>query len=223
MLLERLSAHDASVLAPAMETVGLALRQPIEQANEQITHAYFPLSGIISIVARSGDEQVEAGIVGREGMTGTAIVLGNHRSPNDAFVQGAGAAVRVDADALRAALEASASLRQLMQRFAHVFMMQVTQTALANARGTLSERLARWLLMAHDRHDNDELQLTHEFVAIMLAVRRPGVTTALHELEGKHLIRSSRGAIRVIDRKGLEQHAGATYGVAEAEYKRLIG
>jgi CRP-like cAMP-binding protein len=114
-------------------------------------------------------------------------------------------------------------LRVHLQRFAQVFMTQVAQTALANGRAKIGERLARWLLMAHDRLDDEELRLTHEFIAVMLGVRRPGVTDALNELEGKGLIRSTRGAIRVVNRAGLEAIAGATYGVPESEYRRLIG
>ncbi|QGZ95448.1 hypothetical protein DSM104635_02297 [Terricaulis silvestris] len=156
-------------------------------------------------------------------MSGLAIVMSNHRSPNDAFVQLAGRAVRITSDDLREVLSQSTAFRQLAQRFVQVFMAQVAQTALANGRAKIEERLARWLLMAQDRLDDSNLTLTHEFIALMLGVRRPGVTDALNDLEGKGLIRSSRGALRIIDRHGLEATAGGIYGVPEAEYKRLIG
>jgi CRP-like cAMP-binding protein len=195
----------------------------LEPANTTIENVYFPLSGIVSVVAKSGAEQIEAGVIGREGMTGAAVVMGNHRSPNEVYVQVAGSGLRIEADKLRAALDASESLRLLAQKFVQVFIAQVTQTALANGRAKLDERLARWLLMAHDRHDDDHLLLTHEFVALMLGVRRPGVTDALHELEGRGLLRATRGVIRILNRKGLEELAGSAYGVPEAEYKRLIG
>ncbi|WP_228445664.1 Crp/Fnr family transcriptional regulator [Terricaulis silvestris] len=149
--------------------------------------------------------------------------MSNHRSPNDAFVQLAGRAVRITSDDLREVLSQSTAFRQLAQRFVQVFMAQVAQTALANGRAKIEERLARWLLMAQDRLDDSNLTLTHEFIALMLGVRRPGVTDALNDLEGKGLIRSSRGALRIIDRHGLEATAGGIYGVPEAEYKRLIG
>jgi CRP-like cAMP-binding protein len=103
------------------------------------------------------------------------------------------------------------------------FMVQVAQTAVANARTPAEERLARWLLMYHDRQDGDDLPVTHEFLSIMLGVRRPTVTVAIHTLEGAGLIRARRGHIRVIDRGRLEEAAGQTYGPAEAEYERLIG
>jgi CRP-like cAMP-binding protein len=202
--------------------VELDLRQSIEQAHKPIKHVYFPESGIISIVAKSADDQIEAGLIGWEGMSGAAVVLGNHRSPNDAYVQMAGSAHRIDAKRLRAALDVSKSLRQRLQRCAHVFMVQIAQTAFANGKSRIDERLARWLLMVHDRQDGDELSLTHEFIAVMLGVRRSGVTDALHELEGKDLIRASRGVIRIIKRKGLVALAGGIYGVPEAEYERLM-
>lgn len=223
-LLAALPDADWQVVGARLEAAELQHRQMIEAANQTIEHVYFPTYGIISIVAKSpGGEQIEAGVVGREGMTGFAIVMSNHRSPNDAFVQVAGTAVRMSADALRESLRDSPGFRQLAQRFVQVFMAQIAQTALANGRAKIEERLARWLLMAQDRLDEGGLQLTHEFIALMLGVRRPGVTEAINDLEGKGLVRSTRGAIRVIDREGLEAATGGTYGVPEAEYKRLIG
>jgi CRP-like cAMP-binding protein len=107
--------------------------------------------------------------------------------------------------------------------YVQAFMSQTAQTALTNGRAKLEERLARWILMAHDRTDGDTLDLTHEFLALMLGVRRPGVTIAMHFLEGAGLIRSTRRAILIVDRDGLEQHADGSYGVPEAEYERLLG
>lgn len=222
-LLLALSKADRALLSPALELVELELRQPIEAANTPIAHVFFPESGIISVVARSADNRIEAGIIGREGMSGTAVLLGNHRSPNDAYVQMVGAAHRISAKRLRNALDASKTLRQIFQRFAHVFMVQIAQTAVANGKTRIDARLARWLLMAHDRGDTNDLSLTHEFIAVMLGVRRAGVTEALHELEGKRLIRAHRGVIQIVSRKGLISLAGGIYGVPEAEYKRLMG
>ncbi len=222
-LLKSLSAADRALLEGELERVELKLRETLETANTPISHAYFPESGIISIVAKSRDDHIETGVIGREGMTGAAVVMGNHRSPNDAIVQVAGSAHRIEADQLRSAMDASASLRQTLQRFTHVFMVQVSQTALASGRGKIAERLARWLLMVHDRSDDDEIRLTHEFIAVMLGVRRPGVTDALNEMEGGGLIRTTRATIQIADRRGLLRIAGAAYGVPEAEYERLLG
>ena len=222
-LLLAMSKSDRGLLAPSLTAVDLKRGQSIEQANTAIEHVYFPESGIISVVATSADHRIEAGVVGREGMSGTAVVMGNHRSPNDAFVQIAGRAHRLTAKRLRAALEQSNSLRRLLQHYAHVFMVQITQTALANGKANIEVRLARWLLMAQDRHGADQLPLTHDFIAVMLGVRRPGVTTALHDLEAKGLIRCDRAAVHVLKRKALMRVAGSAYGVPEAEYERLLG
>lgn len=223
-LLCALSKDDRALLAPHLEAVTLDLRQALEAPNEAIEHVYFPEAGIISIVAKTtGGREIEAGIVGREGMTGLPVVLGNHRSPHDTYVQAPGSGVRISADELRSAIAASTTLHHSMLRFAQVFMTQVSQTALANGRAKIEERLARWLLMAQDRLDSDDVSLTHEFLALMLGVRRPGVTDAMHVLESKGFVRSGRGAIKILDRKGLERVAGGSYGVPEAEYERLMG
>lgn len=221
-LLHGLSKVDRGLISPWLEAVELKLGQAIEEANTPISHVYFLEQGIISVAAKSSGGQIQAGLIGREGMTGTAILLGNHRSPNDASVQMAGSAQRMSAKQLRVALETSKSLRQRFQRFSHVFMVQIAQTALAASKTRLNIRLARWLLMVHDRQDADELALTHELVAVVLGVRRSGVTDALHELESNGLIRASRGVIRIVNRRGLIALAGGTYGVPEAEYQRLM-
>ena len=134
-----------------------------------------------------------------------------------------GRGYRIAAEALRRAIDTSASLRGLLLRYAHTFLVQTAQTALANAGAPAEERLARWLLMYHDRQDGDDLSVTHEFLSLMLGVRRPTVTVAIHTLEGAGLIRARRGRIRVLNRAGLEEAAGEAYGPAEAEYERLIG
>jgi CRP-like cAMP-binding protein len=131
--------------------------------------------------------------------------------------------MRIEAAALQGALEASATLRILLLRHVHAFMVRANQTALTNGHGRMVERLARWILMSHDRFKGDELAVTHEFVALMLGVRRQGVTVALHVLEGMGLIRSTRAHIRVLNRKGLIELASGSYGKCEAEYERLIG
>jgi CRP-like cAMP-binding protein len=120
-------------------------------------------------------------------------------------------------------MEASPSLRRLLVHYAHTVWVQTAHTALSNGRFTTNERLARWILMSHDRLDGDDVPLTHEFLALMLGVRRAGVTTSLHILEGEHMIRATRGNITVRDRAKLLAMAGDSYGVPEAEYHRIIG
>jgi CRP-like cAMP-binding protein len=222
-ILQALSKEDLAFLTPHLTPVGLASREEIERHNRPIKAIVFPESGIISVVARGAhNKQIEAGIIGREGMTGLMVVLGDDRSPHSTYVQIAGKGHRIQSDDLRKATRESATLHNVMLRFAQAFMIQSTHTAISNGNAKLEERLARWLLMAHDRVDGDELPLIHEFLALMLAVRRPGVTVAVHSLEKQGLIQAGRGLITVIDRKGLEEIANGSYGVPEAEYKRLM-
>jgi len=117
----------------------------------------------------------------------------------------------------------SSTLQPLLLLYAHTFLVQVTQTAKANARSSLDERLARWLLMAHDRLDTDDLDITHEFLSVMLGVRRSGVTVALNLLENSALISINRGVVTIVDRKGLRAAANGAYGVSEAEFDRVFG
>jgi CRP-like cAMP-binding protein len=207
-----------------LEPVTLKFRQRLESANKKIKNAYFPSRGIASVVAigRAGRRQAEVAIVGREGMTGLAIVLGADSSPNDTFIQMAGDGQCIAAADLRRLMDTSATLRACLLRYAHVFSVQGVHTALANARGKLEERLARWLLMAHDRINGDDLVLTHEFLALMLGVRRAGVTGALRHLQGLGLISMARGSIGILDRDGLMKSANGLYGAPEAEFDRLF-
>jgi CRP-like cAMP-binding protein len=165
---------------------------------------------------------IEIGIIGKEGMTGLQVVLGNDRSPYETFIQIPGNGLRIEAEKLRAAMDKSRSMQQLLLRYVQVFMIQTSQTALSNAAALLSQRLARWLLMCEDRLNTKHIPLTHEFLAMMLGVQRSGVTIALGELENRDLIRGKRGLITILDRPTLEKMTNGSYGVAEAEYKRRL-
>jgi CRP-like cAMP-binding protein len=222
-LLASLSAADFKLVEPSLKLVNLALRKSLEKSNRRIDAAYFPESGFASVVAIQGGKEVEVGLIGREGMTGLPIVLGNHRSPHATYMQAAGKGKCIPATDLRKATEASPSLRKSLFKYVQAFSVQTTHTAISNAQARLDIRLARWLLMAHDRIGDDTLPLTHEFLSLMLAVRRAGVTTVLNALRKNGLISYQRGEITVLDRKGLERLAGEAYGVPEAEYRRLIG
>jgi CRP-like cAMP-binding protein len=181
-------------------------------------------SGMASIVAKMArGRDIEVGVIGREGVTGSAIVQGDEQSPHHTFVQLEGAAIRLGASEFRTALSQSGSMLAVLNLYARALGIQVSATALANGRSKLEERLARWLLMVHDRMDGDRFGLTHEFLAVMLGVRRPGVTVALHILEGKGLIRSNRAEIIIVDREGLIVLADGAYGIPEREYERILG
>jgi CRP-like cAMP-binding protein len=223
-LLASLSTEDFDLLEPHLEVVTLGLRKSLERPNRRIDAVYFPEAGFASVVAvQSSGKEVEVGLIGREGMTGLPIVFGDHRSPHATYIQAPGTGTFMPATELRKAFQSSPSLRDSLLKFVQAFGVQTTHTAICNARSKLDVRLARWLLMAHDRIGEDTLRLTHEFLSLMLGVRRAGVTDALHGLREQGLISYGRGLITVENRKGMERKAGAAYGVPEAEYRRLIG
>ncbi len=211
-ILARLSARDFAALRPHLEAIELPLRKSLEARSKRIDSVYFVERGFASVVADgSGKRAIEVGIIGREGMTGLAVVLGKDRATHDTYIQAAGAGQRISARDLRREIDASASLQQALLGYVHDFLVQTSQTALANGRSKIEERLARWLLMAHDRLDADEMPLTHEFLAIMLGVRRPGVTLALQELERQGVVSTRRGFVTILDREALEENANSTY------------
>ena len=222
-LLASISTNDFDLLEPHLESVTLGIRKSLEKPNKRIEAVYFPESGFASVVAVQRGKQVEVGLIGREGMTGLPIVLGNHRSPHSTYVQAAGEGKCMPSKELRNATRSSLSLRDSLLKYVQAFGVQTTHTAISNAQSRIDVRLARWLLMAHDRIGDDTLPLTHEFLSLMLAVRRPGVTDALNALRKLGLISYQRGQIKVRDRKGIERMAGEAYGTPEAEYRRLIG
>jgi CRP-like cAMP-binding protein len=222
-LLSKMGAYDFALLAPHLEMVALKERQIVEVPGKPITHVYFIETGIVSVVAvNAEDHRIEVGVIGKEGMSGVPLVFGDDRAQHSAYMQIGGSGRRIPAAAFLDAMAQSASLRALMLKSAQGFMIQTAHTALANGRAKLEERLARWLLMAHDRLDSDAVPLTHEFLAVMLGVRRAGVTVALHSFERRGFIATRRGQLTLIDRAGIEQVAGSFYGIPEAELKRLM-
>jgi CRP-like cAMP-binding protein len=218
-----MAPEDFARVGPHLEPIALPRGRVLIEPNQPIEHVIFPESGVASVVALGSDHRpVEIGIVGREGLVGPSVVLGVDRTPHQSFFQMEGAGYRVAIPHMIRAFEASPSLHDLLLRYIHVLMVQTAATAMSNGDSVLSERMARWLLMCHDRVDGDELALTHEFLSLMLAVRRPGVTEAIHLLEGTGIIKARRAHITILDRERLEETAGDSYGVPEAEYERLI-
>ncbi|MDN3575026.1 Crp/Fnr family transcriptional regulator, partial [Methylobacterium longum] len=222
-LLKAMSPADFALLQPHLERVSTELRQSLITPHEPIQQMFFPEAGFGSITTSGSGSQVEIGIVGREGLVGAIpVLLGSDRTPHECFVQSAGEMLRIETVALCAAARESASLNRLLLRYIMVQFVQAAQTALANATYTLDVRLARWLLMCQDRLDGDDLQITHEFISIMLGVRRPSTTLAVQALEGQRLIRARRGRITILDREALTALADDSYGLPEAEFGRLI-
>ena len=223
-LLSLLSPEDFGSLVAQLELVKLGKGHVIAEPGQTITHVYFPESGVGSIIAQSPEGlQVEAGLFGFDGFSPVETVLGSDSSPHRILIQVADDSWRLPAQVLRDAVNARPSLRALLLRYVQALTTQSAYTALSNVMHPMEERLARWVLMCDDRTHSSEMALTHEFISIMLGVRRPSVTTALHVLEGNGFIRSERGAITVVNRAALEEFAGDAYGVPEAEYARLIG
>jgi len=223
-ILGNLAHQERELLGPHLEPVTLKFRQRLEAANRRIESICFIDAGLASVVALGSSErrQAEIAIIGREGLTGVAVIFGAESSPHDTFVQVEGHGRCIGASVLRGLMERSPRLRACLMCYAHVFAVQTAHTALANAQGTIEERLARWLVMAHDRLEGDELHLTHELLSVMLGVRRAGITTALHQLERSGFISTTRGCVTVSDRQGLEESARGLYGVPEAEFERLF-
>jgi CRP-like cAMP-binding protein len=222
-LLGKLAPDDWALLAPHLEAVTLRERQVIEVPQKPIAHAYFLEIGVASVVAVDNeDHRIEVGVIGYEGITGVPLIMGDNRAQHSTYMQIPGSGHRLAADRLRAALATSESLRTLMLKSAQGFMIQTAQTALANGRAKLEERLARWLLMAHDRMTSNAVPLTHEFLAVMLGVRRAGVTVAIHSFEQRGFITTRRGELTMVNRPGLESVAGSFYGTPEMELERLL-
>ena len=223
-LISRMAAQDFALLAPNLEQISLKERQVVEVPGKPITHLHFIEIGVVSVVAvNAEDHRIEVGVIGNEGMTGVPLVMGDTRAQHSAYMQIAGNGYRIPAAAFADALKKSPSLTGLMLKSAQAFMCQTAHTALANGRAKLEERLARWLLMAHDRMDTDAVPLTHEFLAVMLGVRRAGVTVAIHGFERRGLVTTRRGQLTLVNRTGIEQIAGSFYGTPETELKRLLG
>lgn len=220
-LLGSLSDADFDLLSPHLESVSLTLLQPLEVADKVPAHLYFPEGCVASVVATlRSDRDFEVGMIGWEGMTGTSVLVGAP-SPFDCYIQLVGHALVMPSRALPSALDASPTLRSALALYAHMLGIQTAYTALS-ARAPLPERLARWLLMIDDRVDGASFNVTHALLSIMLGVRRPGVTTALHEIEGEGLIKSTRGRVAILDRNGLRSRAGNAYGKTEKSYEDLL-
>ncbi len=224
-LLATLAPVELKSLRPHLfGPVNLAQGQTLHARGRPVADVFFPETGLASLTAGTLDGDVEIGVTGREGLVGAAVLLDPEAvAVHEAFVQIPGAAWRVPAPALRRAVEQSPVLREHLLRYVQSLMAQSAQAAACNARHAVPQRLARWLLMAHDRVDGDELALLQEAVSLMLGVRREGVSVAAGALQAAGLIRQSRGRITVLDRPGLEAAACACYRVVRDSQERILG
>ncbi len=207
---------EYKLVRPHLEFVELRYRATLHEPNQQIGFVYFPNGGVVSIVVAMADgNTVEAGIVGVEGLLGLPWAVGLNRSPHRAIVQIAGDGFQVEVDALHQILLSSPLLQNALSRCAVVRGMQVAQTAACNRLHDTEQRLARWLLMTQDRVDSEWLLITHDFLAIMLGTARPSVSRAAESLQTKGMIEYPRGAVRILNRKGLESSACECYGAIQ--------
>ena len=201
----------------------LELNFTLYEANAQIDYVYFPTSAIASALTVMADgSAIEVGTTGREGAVGVYAAIDEAITPHKTVIQIEGDALRIAARHIQALADSDPQLRKLLLRYYTAFHAQVSRSVACNGLHPLSKRCCRWLLMTHDRVDGDQFYLSHEFLAMMLGVRRAGVTEALQELKESGLIDYARGNIKIVDRKGLEAACCECYQFAESEYERIL-
>lgn len=219
-ILADLPPKEYARLAPHLEPFEMSHSKIIYRAGQRIEHVYFPHRAMVSVVSHLSDgSSVEVGVVGMEGMTGLPTLMGVDVSPHENIVQIPNGATRLSVEALKDEFKRGGALQSLLLRYIQSLMLQMSQTAVCNRMHTIEERLARWLLMSHDRCVCEEMPFTHEFLAMMLGVRRAGVTTAALALQAEGFIRYSRGHITILDRHSLEHFTCECYGIVKADFE----
>ncbi|MGI9046522.1 MAG: Crp/Fnr family transcriptional regulator [Burkholderiales bacterium] len=210
-------------LEPSLEPVDFKLGDVIYEPGAKLQHVYFPVTCIISLLyTMENGVSAEIGVVGNEGLVGLALYMGGDTMPNRALIQSAGSALRLPAKALQDEFKRGGEMQIALLRFTQALITQMSQTAVCNQLHTLDEQLCRWLLLSHDRLQNDELVMTQELMANMLGVRREGVTLAAGRLQSAGLIRYNRGRVNINNRTGLEEAVCECYRVVKLEYERLL-
>lgn len=222
-LLRALSRDDLDLLLPHLEPVKLSLRMVLIESGEDVTHAYFPVSGMASMVNEMSDGTVEVGTVGNEGMIGMPILLYSKSLTTRTFIQLEGEGFRIAAEPLRALIRQSPDAERLFYRYAQTMFDQLAQWVACNRLHMLEARCARWLLMTSDRAGGDSFTLTHEFLSFMLGVHRPAVSLVASELSQRGLIKYRRGQVTVVDRQGLEAASCDCYAIVRRSVEQLFG
>lgn len=222
-LIDSLPRQDRVSFLTDCEAVDLVFGEVLAEPGGRISHVYFPLNSFISLIANLSDgDRLEVAMIGSEGMYGMPLILGLEESPWHALVQGGGPALRMPAAVFGRHLEQSPALQALLRRYLYVLMHQLSRVAACTHFHQVEARLARWLLMTQDRAHSDQLHLTHEFLAMMLGVRRAGITLAAMALQTRRLIRYHRGDITVLDRAGLIEAACGCYASDRRIYRQVI-
>jgi CRP-like cAMP-binding protein len=210
-------------LKPNLELVPLALGKVIYEAQETLSHVYFPTTAIVSLLyTMENGTSAEMGIVGRDGIVGIAVFMGGDTTPNRAVVQSAGDALRLKLQFFRDEFRRVGELHRLLLLYTQALLTQMSQTAVCNRLHSVEQQLCRWLLLSHDRLETNELIMTQELIANMLGVRREGVSVAAHRLQNAGLIHYARGHITIVDRPGLESKVCECYQVVKTESDRLL-
>jgi len=223
-LLGLLTPKDYARLSQHLQRVPLKYRQSLYRANTPIGFVYFIETGVGSLVnTMANGEAAEVGTIGSEGVVGLPLLLGDVRGPTNVYVQVPGSGLRMKAGQFKKELARSPSMRAVMLLYVHAFFNQVAQSAACNQFHSLQQRCCRWLLMTHDRMQSNEFLLTQEFLAMMLGVQRTGVTAAASALQQAGLIRYKRGAVTIVDRRGLEALSCECYRISKLEFDRLLG
>jgi CRP-like cAMP-binding protein len=223
-LLQLLPRPDFDALRPHVEAVTLEYRQVLIEANTPLRMAYFPVTGVASLVNTMADgSAAEVGTIGNEGVVGLPTILGDELTPMSVYVQVPGTGLRLRADILHSALQHSTGMRTVMSHYAHAFFNQVAQSAACNHFHAIEQRCCRWLLMTHDRVQSDQFLLTQEFLGMMLGVQRSSVTLAARKLKRDGLIDYRRGQVTILNRKKLEAGSCECYAISKREFDRLLG
>src|ERR1700694_5274133 len=223
-LLLLLSDHDYERLRSHLSVVVFDYRKSLYEASRPIEHVYFPIDGVASLVITTAEGAgAEVGTIGNEGLVGLPICLGDDEAPSSVYVQVPGTALRLDARAFRGELGASPTLNLIMLRYAHAFFNQVAQSAACAHLHRVEQRCCRWLLMTRDRMPTGDFLLTHEFLGMMLGVRRTTVTDVMGGLQKAGLIRYRRGHVTILDHGALQQRACECYDISKQEFDRLLG
>jgi CRP-like cAMP-binding protein len=206
-----------------LELVNLKLGQVLYESGCKLSHVYFPVDAIVSLltVLEDGDS-AEIAVVGNEGIVGVSLFMGGETTPSRAVVQSAGSCIRLSAQVLKTEFNISPAVMHLLLRYTQALITQMTQTAACNRHHTLDEQLCRWLLLSLDRLHTKHLVMTQELIANMLGVRREGVTEAAGRLQRAGLISYTRGKIEVLNRAGIEERSCECYAVVKKEYDRLL-
>jgi CRP-like cAMP-binding protein len=223
-LLALMDGDELRELRPDLERVYLKQGTVLIEPNEPIRFVHFPIDALASLVTVFEDgTTVEAGSAGREGMTGVPVILNAKMTPMQTLIQVAGEVYRLPAARLKEAFDRHGPLYVALTRYVHTLFVVASQSAACNRRHTVEARLCRWLLMSSDGIGSDEINITQEYLAAMLGVRRPGVTEAAVKLQGEGLIRYVRGFVEIVDRPRLEAAACECYHMVRDEYERLLG